>query len=178
MENSKPIVINLFAGPGAGKSTGAAYIFSQLKMLGINCEYISEFAKDKTWEGNLFALSCQEYVFGKQSYRLFRCADKVDVIITDSPIILSIIYNHDEVLGEDFNNVVLKKFNSYNNLNYFIKRDKPYQPIGRNETENEAKNIDNTIKDFLASKDVDFCEIVGNERGYKQICSDIAKKLF
>lgn len=50
--------------------------------------------------------------------------------------------------------------------------------IIENETENEAKNIDNTIKDFLASKDVDFCEIVGNERGYKQICSDIVKKLF
>lgn len=41
------IIVNLFAGPGAGKSTGAAYIFSKLKLAGIDCEYVSEFAKDK-----------------------------------------------------------------------------------------------------------------------------------
>lgn len=52
-----PIVINLFGGPGSGKSTGAAYIFSQLKMKGINCELITEYAKDKTWEKNFVALS-------------------------------------------------------------------------------------------------------------------------
>ena len=46
----KPIVVNLAGAPGAGKSTGAAKIFSDLKMLGINCELVGEFAKDKTWE--------------------------------------------------------------------------------------------------------------------------------
>ena len=41
------LVVNLFGVPGAGKSTGAAYIFSQLKMAGVNAELITEFAKDK-----------------------------------------------------------------------------------------------------------------------------------
>ena len=41
------IIVNLFGVPGAGKSTGAAYIFSQLKMKGINAELITEFAKEK-----------------------------------------------------------------------------------------------------------------------------------
>lgn len=40
-------VVNLFAQPGAGKSTGAAYIFAKLKMAGVNAELITEFAKDK-----------------------------------------------------------------------------------------------------------------------------------
>ena len=31
----KPIVVNLFGAPGAGKSTGAAYIFSELKQKGV-----------------------------------------------------------------------------------------------------------------------------------------------
>ena len=44
------IIVNLFGGPGTGKSTGAAYIFSQLKLAGIDCEFVSEFAKDKVWE--------------------------------------------------------------------------------------------------------------------------------
>lgn len=58
-------VINLFGGPGCGKSTGAAYIFSLLKMKGMNVELVTEFAKDKTWEHNSKALTCQPYVFGK-----------------------------------------------------------------------------------------------------------------
>jgi len=41
---SKCIVINLFGVPSAGKSTGAAYIFSQLKMAGVNAELVTEFA--------------------------------------------------------------------------------------------------------------------------------------
>lgn len=35
------IVINFFAGPSSGKSTTAAYVFSQLKLNGISCEYIN-----------------------------------------------------------------------------------------------------------------------------------------
>ena len=41
------LVVNLTGAPGAGKSTGAAYVFSQLKMRGINCELVTEYAKDK-----------------------------------------------------------------------------------------------------------------------------------
>ena len=32
------LVVNLFGGPGSGKSTGAAYVFARLKMLGYNAE--------------------------------------------------------------------------------------------------------------------------------------------
>lgn len=45
------LIINLFGAPGAGKSTGAAYVFSQLKAAGVNAELVTEFAKDKVWEG-------------------------------------------------------------------------------------------------------------------------------
>lgn len=44
------VVVNLFGEPGAGKSTGAAYIFSALKMHGINAELVTEYAKEKVWE--------------------------------------------------------------------------------------------------------------------------------
>ena len=44
------VVVNMFGVPGAGKSTGAAFVFAKLKMMGINAELISEFAKDKVWE--------------------------------------------------------------------------------------------------------------------------------
>ena len=54
----KPFVINLFGAAGSGKSTAASYIFSQLKMRGIECELVQEFAKDLTWEERKIALNC------------------------------------------------------------------------------------------------------------------------
>ena len=72
-----PLVVNLTGSPGAGKSTGAAKIFSELKQRGVNCELVTEFAKDKTWENNQTALQCAEYIFGNQSYRLQRCRDRM-----------------------------------------------------------------------------------------------------
>lgn len=165
----KPIVVNLFAGPGAGKSTAAAYIFSQLKMKGINCELITEFAKDKTWEKNYSALRCQEYVFGKQSYKMDRCRDQVDVIITDSPLPLGIFYNQNPVLGRHYESLVMDVFNTYDNLNFFINRKKPYNPIGRNQTKEEAKEIDERIKTFCQQHDISYLIKDGTELGYIDI---------
>ena len=86
------LIVNLYGGPGTGKSSGAAYIFSKLKMAGIDAEYVTEFAKDKVWENNTEAFKCQFYISGKQAFRISRCFGKVDVIITDSPIVLGKIY--------------------------------------------------------------------------------------
>lgn len=165
----KPIVVNLFAGPGAGKSTAAAYIFSQLKMKGVNCELITEFAKDKTWEKNYSALRCQEYVFGKQSYKMDRCRDQVDVIITDSPLPLGIFYNQNPVLGRHYESLVMDVFNTYDNFNFFINRKKPYNPVGRNQTEEEAKEIDERIKTFCQKHDISYLIKDGTELGYIDI---------
>lgn len=44
------LLVTLSGAPGAGKSTGAAYIFAMLKMQGINAELVTEYAKDKVWE--------------------------------------------------------------------------------------------------------------------------------
>lgn len=45
------LIINLFGAPGAGKSTGAAYVFSQLKAAGVNAELVTEFAKERYGKG-------------------------------------------------------------------------------------------------------------------------------
>ena len=63
----KALVVNLFGVPGAGKSTGAAYIFYRLKSAGVNAELVTEFAKDKVWEENDEVFKNQAYIFGKQS---------------------------------------------------------------------------------------------------------------
>lgn len=82
------IVINLFGEPSVGKSTCAMDITSKLKRNGINAEYVSEFAKDKVYENNDEIFKHQEYIFGKQSFKMGRVKDKVQVMIVDSPLIL------------------------------------------------------------------------------------------
>ena len=169
-------VINLFGGPGCGKSTGAAYIFSLLKMKGMNVELVTEFAKDKTWEHNSKALTCQPYVFGKQSYRMDRCADEVDIIITDSPLFLSAMYNFDSNIEPEFTQTVIKKFNEFENYNFFLKRLKEYNPKGRNQTEEEARELDNKIKTNLNKFNIEYEEVNGCKEGYEYILNLILSK--
>ena len=154
-------------------STGAAFIFSQLKMRGINCELITEYAKDKTWEKNMEALSCQEYIFGKQSFRMKRCRDKVDIIITDSPLPLGIFYNTNPILGEHYENLVLDVFNTYENMNYALVRDKPYNPIGRNQTEAESDEIGDRIQFFLEDHNIPYTLGLGSMEFYNFIITDV-----
>ena len=164
---SRPIVVNLAGAPGAGKSTGAATIFAALKKAGVNAELVTEFAKDKTWEHNIMALGCLEYVFGLQSYRLRRCRDDVDVIVTDSPLPLSLIYNNNPALDYHFTEVVKNVFNTYDNINFFINRVKPYNPKGRNQTEAESDQLSPLIKNLYDNiLNIGYVEIDGNDEGY------------
>ena len=167
------IIVNLFGVPGAGKSTGAAYIFSQLKMRGINAELITEFAKDKVWENNEKVFKNQLYLFGKQSFRISRVQDEVDVIVTDSPLLLSILYNQTPILGENFNQLVYDVFNSYNNINYLIKRTKPYNPAGRLQTEEESDALAEPLISLLKKENINYKEIAGDIKGYDKIVQEV-----
>ena len=171
------LLINLFGAPGAGKSTGAAYIFSQLKMAGVNAELVTEFAKDKVWEESKEAFNNQAYIFGKQYFRISRCENKVDVIVTDSPLLLSLIYNTDSRLNEAFNDMVRNVFSSYNSLNYYIMRTKPYNLIGRNQTEEESNEIADEVLNLMLKEELKFVAIPGEIGGYDQIVLDILKHI-
>ncbi len=167
------IVVNLFGVPGSGKSTGAAYIFAMLKMNGINAELVTEFAKDKVWENNEEVFKNQAYIFGKQSFKISRCADKVDVIVTDSPLALSAFYNSNPALGDTFNKSVIDVFNSYTNINYLLKRTKPYNPKGRMQTESESDALAEPLKNMLDTYAIENKEATGDIDGYKSIVDDI-----
>ena len=173
----KTLVVNLFGAPGAGKSTGAAAIFSKLKMIGINAELIGEFAKDKVWEENSEFFKNQAYIFGKQFFRQSRCDGKVDVMITDSPLPLSILYNTDPYLTENFNLTVMDVFNSYNNLNFYINRVKKYNPKGRNQIEEESNSLVEPLKELLKERNILFEEVNGDKQGYDYIVKRILEKI-
>lgn len=172
------IVVNLCGSPGAGKSTGAAYIFSMLKMAGVNCELVTEFAKDLTWDQNLRTLEDQLFVLANQYHRLFRLKDKVDVVITDSPLYLSLAYNNQKlVLDESFEKLVLNLQNEFHNMNYLLKRTKEYNPVGRNQTAEESDALHYVICDILDSHKIPYSIANGNLESYETIISEIMKEL-
>lgn len=137
-------VLNFFSGPGAGKSTLAAGLFHELKKKNINCELVREYAKDVVWEGRIHLLENQIYIFAKQLKRQVDLKDKVDYIITDSPLFLSLYYADN--LTRAFENLVLEEYNKFDNINYFVNRTKEYNPAGRLQTEKEAMDIDFALK--------------------------------
>ena len=173
----KTCIISMFGAPGAGKSTLASYCFAKLKMMGINCELVTEFAKDKVWEKNNEALSNQIYIFAKQYYRITRCAGKVDVIITDSPLFLSPFYNKDPDIDEPLKELVAKIVAKYDNLNYFLRRVKKYNPVGRLQTEAESNEYGIHIKTMMKSFGIKFREIDGDLMSADMIVQDVIEKL-
>ena len=163
------VAINLFAGPGAGKSTTAAGVFRLLKLRGFNVELVTEYAKDLTWAGRHKTLNDQLYVFAKQHHRMTMCADQVDYIVTDSPLLLSRIYGPEDAMLDD---VILSRFRAFRNVNFFIQRTKPYSSIGRTQTAEQALKIDTEVRKHLVDLGEPFVDVQGNERAAEVIANN------
>ena len=156
------LVINLFGGPGSGKSSTAAGVFNLLKKKGVNCEYVHEEAKEFTWEGRVKTLACQPYIFGKQMRDQWRLKGQVDIAITDSPILLSLAYVGPE-WPESFKTYVVDQFNCFNNFNIFLRRSREYNHVGRSQTEMEAKKLDWKILEILLDTETKYSILDADE---------------
>lgn len=172
MTGTRQKIINLCGGPGSGKSTGAAYIFSQLKMRNINCELVVEYAKSRVWQNDLEVFQNQLYVIGKQSLYQSRLKGKVEVIITDSPIFMGAFYAHQLPYFEHFKEVLKAMHQEYESFDCFIKRVKPYNPKGRFQDEDGAKKIDDEIKKLYETNNIGLREYSGCQEGYDQLVND------
>lgn len=170
------LLVNLFGGPGTGKSTTMAGLFSKLKMAGVDCEQAPEFAKDKVWEGSTKVLGNQLYIFGKQHHRLWRLAGKVSCIVTDSPLLIALYYGK-HITTDTFKNLVLEEHNRFPTLNVFLKRVKVYNPSGRMQTEKEAKQIDVELLNILTNSGVEVVHEVADEKAPKNLLPVVLRKL-
>ena len=173
------LVIDIYGSPNSGKSACAAYVFSKLKMHGIKCELVTEVAKDIVWDGSLKMLSNQAYVFGNQFWRISRLEDQVDVVVTDSPLMLSTIYNYCPLLNESFNKMVIEVAKSYECLSYYLPLfdNAKYENEGRVHGKMQSQSISLRIIEMLKANDVKFKQIRHDEESYISIVSDIIDKL-
>lgn len=152
------LVVNLFAGPGSGKSTTATGVFSLLKMHDVNCEYVSEYAKDLAWEKTLSVYYNQMAILGEQHRRQHRLLGQCDVMITDSPILQQCAYVDDKWYKETCTHL----FNDFDNWNYFIERKKKFNPAGRKHNLEEAKVIDDKIESLLINGEFPYTKLAGD----------------
>ena len=166
-------VINFFGGPGSGKSVSSAFLFSQLKLNGYSCEYINEYAKDCVYEGRLSIIkNDQLYILAKQNHKLkmLQISNQAEFAIVDSPLILSCIYGKwNNSITENFCNLTLQIFDQYQNINFFLKRNKKFEDAGRIHNNAEAENIDKMIKRFLQDNNIFYQQIEANELFCQQI---------
>lgn len=143
----KTVVVNLFGGPGVGKSTTMSYLYYKLKCKGIDVEMAPEYAKDLVWEERQRYFDEQIYIFAKQWHRINRCVGKVEVVICDSPLINSSIYLKEN--NPEFDSLIMSEFNKFDNFNLLIERQTVYVQNGRNETEEEAMEVDRKFKERM-----------------------------
>ncbi len=170
------ICVNMFAGAGAGKSTMATTLFGLLKHHGVNCEYVSEYAKTLAYSGrlNLKPLN-QLKIFANQHERQFILNNKVDVIITDSPLPLSTVYNTEH--NNLFNALVLHEFRKYDNINFYIKRIKEFIQNGRKGSKRDATEIDKKTLKMLENEQIPFKIINCSWKGLNSMLSIVIKRL-
>ncbi len=157
-------VINLFAGPGAGKSTTAAGLFSEMKYANIQVELVTEYVKHWAWVNREIKVLDQLYILAKQSQMESRLYGKVEYLVTDSPILLPPIYE-DLYFGTNVTKEAAIRFidvaskNGATYYNFLLERNKPFHQEGRFQNEDEARRIDRKVKSFLDDNCVEYTTI-------------------
>lgn len=153
--------INLFSGPGSGKSAVAAKIFSYFKTQNLEIDLVKEYIKTWAYQKIKADSFDQLYIFSKQ----LRSEDillrnGVDYIVTDSPLILQLAYmkKYDDIkIYNEMANIAAKFEEKYPSINIFLDRkDIPYKSLGRYESYEDAVEMDKIIEDTLNQNKIPF----------------------
>ena len=152
--------ICLFGGPGLGKSTTAARLFSDLKACGQHAEYASEFIKQWAYLKRVPRGYDQLFIFGSQIHAedVLRQAG-VAVVVSDSPVLMQCAYakKHGCPYWADMVRIAGDYESSWTTLNLFLGREGiPYRQDGRYEDAGQAAEMDEFMAEFLGDCGVQF----------------------
>jgi len=177
-------LINLFGGPGIGKSSIAAGITYKLKKKHIKCNNPYEFPKRLAWDNNIPAISDQLYVFANQHRGIAECYGKVDYIIIDSPIMFSLIYHTiytegypANLYGNEFRDLVVSLHQKYDNINILLERgDTVHNDDERFQDLEKSKLIDLQCKKILDENNIPYHIVKVDNKTVKKIIGIINEK--
>ncbi|HNY24365.1 MAG TPA: AAA family ATPase [Bacteroidales bacterium] len=158
MSPKNTLIINLFGGPAAGKTTCAWEIASKLKKQRLVTEYVSEYAKELVWDEKFDLLdgseANQRHIFEVQTHRVERLVGKVDAVVTDATLLNSLVYGKE--VSSTFREEIIDNFLRFNNFNLFIQRASYFEQEGRVHDLEQSLALDEKIIDILVGNKIPF----------------------
>lgn len=169
----KTLVVNLYGSSGSGKTTTSMLLTAAIKnadiaetfggpdMGDLTVELVREEAKRYAWAGTPITASLQQNIGATQVMLEQELLGKVDILVTDSPVLLSPFYEKlhlgTEVgLGMVRNHIDKCRTSGHDELNIFLNRNKPFVSAGRYETEEQSDEVSVKMADYLTDVPMTF----------------------
>lgn len=165
------ILIELIAGPAAGKTTTALgltnllkFYFSEYLRSDLTVEYVSEYAKEVALE---YQDACIPYhnkirnqalLFGIQLERLLQLKDKANFIVNDSSLMLCAHYAPKDYYDEkSLVNLISSNYSQFDKVfHIYIQRDEKIKhlKLGRLENLQKSIEIDNNLTNMMKKYEI------------------------
>jgi hypothetical protein len=169
------LVVNFFAGPGAGKSTASAAVFTHLKNGGHRVELVGEAAKELIYSGAEVQLENEALLQGLQYARLKNLERSgCDVAISDGPLLQQAVYAKHVPYFSELQALGKKLNEEFDNYNVLVLRTKPYMKLGRIQSEESAKLVDIEVANLFPEFDL---TITGDSKGQYDACCAVSRKV-
>lgn len=145
--------ICLYAGACGGKSVTARWLSAELSCMGYQCDYVKEFVKDWAYLGIRPEGYDQLHILGQQvKAEETPLRGGMDMIVTDSPLMLSVVYSR--LYGLDYADEIaplaFHPERKYRSLNLMLDRGNlKYSRKGRFQDFEAASRVDGMIADVL-----------------------------
>ena len=168
MNKKQTLIINLIGGPCSGKSTIASELFACLKKMGIRCELVTEYIKERIYEENQTIPKNQIAIFGMEHYSIWNKICKVDVIVHDGSWINNILYKSED--SEEFDDLIVSEYKKYDNLDFFIDRGTlQFEDYGRIHNLEQSLKLDNKIRITYQKYKLEFITVEARDAVNKMI---------
>ena len=170
--------INIYGGPGVGKSTLAARIYSDLRRNFVSVELVQEVVKQYVYAGRVLKPWDYVHTFGQQfEAELLPLSAGVKTIVTDSPLFLQCIYAYEcgSPVYEQLVDICRIFDEEYSVRNLLVLRSgsTPYETLGRWQDKGEAIKTDKMVRDALDRHLIDYIPINPMDDGDYNFCMDL-----
>lgn len=159
-------VINLFGGPGRGKSTVRAGLFWLMKTHGFSVEEVPEYAKSLVLQGNTWQLQEEQlFIFAQQHHpQLLVARNGYDYAVTDSPLHLCPFYATlaPQHAYPELEPLVDAAYARHDNFNFFLtlealdsaEQPDAFEARGRLQSAEQASQVERALRQYLDGKGI------------------------